>query len=658
MIFGAWVALVVWAAAPNAQAADDAFDREILEALRARDPEAVPIFEAANKARLQERFEEASAAYAEVERRVPGYFHATRRRCVVEDLLGHRADAIALCRKALESERSPENLTALAHILSRSGQDVSAGLEEARTLLAEARRKKPADIYSRQVECQIALSSGDLATLRNTVAQLRQQAPDELMTHYCAIWLALSDRSIADARAELEGAKAAGLAPEAAASIERTITVHTPWYHRYWKPAAVVLAIWAALLGLLVVAGLVLSRRTLEAVAERPQEASGRAVGLGASTRSLYRAVITIACGFYYVSLPLVLLTVVGVGGGLIYAFFMLGHIPIKLVFVIGLLVVVTVWSMLRSLVVVARESDPGEQLDFNENPELVKVLKEVAEVVGTAPVDKVFLTPGTDLAVYERGGGWSRLAGHRERCLILGLGLLEGMRLRSFRSVLAHEYGHFSNADTAGGSLALAVRRSLIVMAQRLARGGAATWYNPAWLFVKNFYSVFLRISQGASRLQEILADRWAAFRYGSDAFAEGLRFVIERSVRFEQATNAALTEVVKAGRQVSNLYQYSATAVPSEGDIEALIKAEMERAPSPYDSHPAPAQRLGLVAALGATTPSVPGDDRAVWELFADRKRLERQMTDVIRRNVEAQHGVTFPSENEGGDAPSSVA
>src|SRR5260370_29219973 len=105
---GAWVALVVWAAAPNAPGADDAFDREILEALRARDPEAVPIFEAANKARLQERVEEASAAYAEVERRVPGYFHATRRRCVVEDLLGHRVEAIALCRRALQSGRSPE----------------------------------------------------------------------------------------------------------------------------------------------------------------------------------------------------------------------------------------------------------------------------------------------------------------------------------------------------------------------------------------------------------------------------------------------------------------------------------------------------------------------------------------------------------------------
>ena len=83
------------------------------------------------------------------------------------------------------------------------------------------------------------------------------------------------------------------------------------------------------------------------------------------------------------------------------------------------------------------------------------------------------------------------------------------------------------------------------------------------------------------------------------------------------------------------------------------------MERAPSPYDSHPAPAQRLQLVAALAAPARPAPGDDHPVWELFADRKGLERLMTDVIRRNVEAQHGVTFPRENEGetGDTQSSV-
>ena len=88
-------------------------------------------------------------------------------------------------------------------------------------------------------------------------------------------------------------------------------------------------------------------------------------------------------------------------------------------------------------------------------------------------------------------------------------------------KAVLAHEYGHFVNRDTAGGGLALAVRRAVWQMAESLASGGAARWYNPAWLFVTGFHKLFLRVSQGASRLQEILADRWAALAYGGAEFA-----------------------------------------------------------------------------------------------------------------------------------------
>jgi hypothetical protein len=102
-------------------------------------------------------------------------------------------------------------------------------------------------------------------------------------------------------------------------------------------------------------------------------------------------------------------------------------------------------------------------------------LLDEVAETIGTRPVDNVYLTPGTEVAVFERGGLWRQLQGNTERCLILGIGVLEGFQLGPLRAVLAHEYGHFQNRDTAGGGLALAVRRSLFTMAQGLAQGGAA---------------------------------------------------------------------------------------------------------------------------------------------------------------------------------------
>src|SRR5262249_56574735 len=168
-----------------------------------------------------------------------------------------------------------------------------------------------------------------------------------------------------------------------------------------------------------------------------------------------------------------------------------------------GIVVVVTLWALLKSLFVRPADEDPGVTLDLDREPRLRAALDDAAARIGTTPVHRVYMPPGTDIAVTERGGMWRRLRGTTERCLILGAGVLEGMRLRDFEAILGHEYGHLRNEDTAGGGFALAVRRSMFTVMLNLARGGAATWYNPAWWFLRGYMRVFMRVSQGASRLQ-----------------------------------------------------------------------------------------------------------------------------------------------------------
>jgi Peptidase family M48 len=79
---------------------------------------------------------------------------------------------------------------------------------------------------------------------------------------------------------------------------------------------------------------------------------------------------------------------------------------------------------------------------------------------VSTRPIDEIRVTPGCDLAVYEKGGFREKMQDRAKRILILGVGALNGMRQNAFRAVLAHEYGHFSHRDTAGGDVALRVDR------------------------------------------------------------------------------------------------------------------------------------------------------------------------------------------------------
>jgi Zn-dependent protease with chaperone function len=53
---------------------------------------------------------------------------------------------------------------------------------------------------------------------------------------------------------------------------------------------------------------------------------------------------------------------------------------------------------------------------------------------------------------------------------------VLDGFALGPFKAVLAHEYGHLTNRDTAGGHLALSVRNAIYKSMTHLAEGGAAT--------------------------------------------------------------------------------------------------------------------------------------------------------------------------------------
>ena len=191
------------------------------------------------------------------------------------------------------------------------------------------------------------------------------------------------------------------------------------------------------------------------------------------------------------------------------------GFIAPKLFIVLAIVGFGSLTAIAKSLFVRTRAVDPGLLLDLTRNPKMRAVLDDVAARIGTRPVDRVFLTPFTEVAVFDRGSLGAQLRGGSDRCLILGAGVLDGMRLRAFKSVLAHEYGHFHNEDTAGGGFALAVRRSLFAMAMNPATVGVASPMNPAWWFVRGFWRAFLGISQGASRLQEVLADRWAVFAY-----------------------------------------------------------------------------------------------------------------------------------------------
>jgi Zn-dependent protease with chaperone function len=316
----------------------------------------------------------------------------------------------------------------------------------------------------------------------------------------------------------------------------------------------------------------------------------------------------------------------------------MIGYIPVKLVLLVAIGVLATVWAVLRSLFVRRRPGeDPGRRILHEHAPMLWQVLREVAQKVGTRPVDKVFLTMGTEMAVTERGPLSKRLRDQGERILILGASLLSSLTTSELKALLAHEYGHFSNRDTAGGDVAMTVNASLLSTALSLARSGVSA-LNPAWQFLKVYSGLFARITQGASRLQEILADRFSALQYGPAAFAGGLTAAVRRQVLFNAEVNEQV-RVVGVGKQpIKNLYTPPAFPAERIVGLDAQLREAMEAKASEFDSHPPPNQRIELVSRYPEPSAASEPDDEA-WSLIPNRASFEADFTWKVNEQLRDQ-------------------
>jgi Zn-dependent protease with chaperone function len=292
-----------------------------------------------------------------------------------------------------------------------------------------------------------------------------------------------------------------------------------------------------------------------------------------------------------------------------------------------------TLAAVVRSLFVRVKNEDPGHAVTPEEMPALWELARAVAQRLNTRPVDAIFLTPGVEIGVFERGALRAMLRNQGQRYLILGMGALSGLTQGQLRAILAHEYGHFSNRDTAGGNLAQLVQRSLYNIARNLSSSGLATWYNPAWWFVNIYNRIFLRITQGASRLQEFLADRVAALAYGAHNLAGGLEQLIRQNITFALQVETEVKQASEQQRRLHNLY-----ALPPVEDSAALEKAlaeTMRRPSSVYDGHPAPHDRLPLIDRIKVENPP-DADPRPAWELIEHASQYQEEATALLGKRL----------------------
>jgi Zn-dependent protease with chaperone function len=643
---------------------DQVKEMEYYKQLEEKSPRAAEYFREATEALDRGENEIAAGKFNQVLDLVEDFAPAYRR---LSYLTKEKKQALQYAQMALKLDKHPYNKMAVVQMMLQFTD--KENLVQALYLAEQAANELPKDPDAQVLLCQAALANYKDDLFNTALSKLQELAPDDMVTHYFTGISAAVAENWEKAEKEILRAKELGLPPEFADNILIKSGIKgkaQTWRILHYSIYGIIT--WAAALVLLMITGIILSQLTLVSVEKQNPQVTGEPSSGILLMRRIYKIILGMTSVYFYISMPVVIALVVAVCGGAIYGFISLGRIPIKLVAIIVVFMFVTIGAMIKSLFIRPKHEEPGPRLQEKDAPKLFQVLQEVSQKVGTQMVDKVYLVPGVDIAVFEEGSLWKRFLGKTRRCLILGLGALKGMTQLQLKSILAHEFGHLYNKDTAGGTLALHVRRSIHASAQALAAGGAARWYNPAWLFINGFYRIFLRISEGASRLQEVLADRMAALAYGANTFVQGLTSVIKRSIEFNVVANIEIAQAAKEQRKLRNIYSLDVPQKWPQGFdsreqeekdrgqeeksppqvIEAAFKEAMEERTSAYDSHPAPKKRFEWVNRLEITGEKT-DDGKTAWELLENPQSLEETMTKELFEKVKQWRVIKAMAEAE---------
>jgi Zn-dependent protease with chaperone function len=351
------------------------------------------------------------------------------------------------------------------------------------------------------------------------------------------------------------------------------------------------------------------------------------------STLRAVRALILLA-GFQLLSLVL-LAVLAAVDWAAIYA-------PSSVTTKVWLVSVVLAIPVVRGMFMLRLpdiEEPPGVPLTEEAEPRLWAMVRELAEAAGTRAPDTIILTADVNASVMERPRLGGLLPGRRS--LHLGLPLLTGLSEAQFRSVLAHEYGHYIGGDTRLGPIVtrgrMQIRRTIAhfhekadkKVAQeraeqekkserRVAKGkkakeidttGAGATYRAMAKIYTWYGKFFLRASLSTARGQEFAADRSAARLAGRDATASALREIPVLSSAFDFYLESYATLGLDArtmpphGAFFGGFGDLLTARELQMADMRAELPVQQL---SPYDSHPPIAERVRAVEAL-------PDDGRA---------------------------------------------
>ncbi|MBE4739024.1 MULTISPECIES: M48 family metalloprotease [Streptomyces] len=350
---------------------------------------------------------------------------------------------------------------------------------------------------------------------------------------------------------------------------------------------------------------------------------------MGATLRAL-RALVLLA-GFYL--LGVILLAALAGADYLLHL-----HAPSGVaakLYVVSVLLAIPLVRGLFMLRTPKGEEPPGLPVTEADEPELWRTVRELADQVGTRAPSRIVLTADVNAAVAEDARLLGLLPGPRR--LYLGVPLLQGLTEAQLRAVLAHELGHYSNADTRlaaltvrGRSQVLRTVRHFEDRADRTAgrerarqekknakaaakgkktreidTGHAGITYRAMAKIYIGYAKLYMRATLAGSRRQEYAADLASARIAGRDATASALREIPALDAAFGFYMNSYATLGAEARLMPPRGEFFGGYGrMLSARQLELVgLRTDLPTEPaSPYDSHPPIADRVERIEALPA--------------------------------------------------------
>ncbi|WP_316779236.1 M48 family metallopeptidase [Streptomyces sasae] len=379
---------------------------------------------------------------------------------------------------------------------------------------------------------------------------------------------------------------------------------------------------------------------------------------MGATLRAL-RALVLL-CGFYLLSLVLLAaLATLDVA-----AFTWAPGAAAGKIVIVSLLLAMPVVRGMFMLRTPRGEGPAGLPVTEADEPRLWALVRELAAATGTRAPDTIVLTGDVNAAVSEE----PRLLGLRPgpRRLYLGVPLLTGLTEAQLKSVLAHEYGHFTGGDTrlsalvvrgrvqigrtvghfhakADGREAAERARQEKAAAKRTAKGkkakeidtaGAGVTYRMMAAIYTAYAKLYMRATLSTARAQEYAADLAAARIAGRDATASALREIPILATAHDFYLESYATLGVQARRlpprgQFFGGFGRMLTA--REAELARMREMLPTEPRSPYDSHPPIANRVLRIEELPADGRGEEADGPAL-AVLADPARTLAALEDAV--------------------------